>query len=258
MPGPSTLAVTTSHRVTNERVTHARRSAARWGAVFLDRQGQSLRQMADEYDAVIVYDQCRVRLADRFSEVAFHPGMAHHRVLRVRRGLDDPLVEMGNIQPGQQVVDATLGFGRDTLVAAAAVGPTGKVVGLEASLALSAFADEGLRRSTYGPWSASICVRRAEAVEWLTHTNEEFDLAVLDPMFSQPRRAEPGFDLLRRHAVHTPLNDDLLNVALERARIVVVKVGDIEALSTLSYRPELIRRTNSAVWARYTRAGHLG
>jgi hypothetical protein len=253
MPEPSSLAVTTSHHVTNERVTHARNSAARWEAVFLERHEQPLRRLVAAYDAVIVFEQCRVRLADRFSEVAFHPGMAHHRVLRLRRGLDDPLVEMGQVQPGQRVVDATLGFGRDALVAAAAVGPTGKVVGLEASPALAAFADEGLHHCTHRPWSAAISVRRADAVEWLTQTDEEFHLAVLDPMFSRPRRAEPGFELLRRHAKSTPLNDVLLMSALNRARIVVVKVSDVAVLDGLAVRSEVFRRTNSAIWARFAR-----
>ncbi len=257
MPSTAYLGVTVTRQVTIARRAYARKQAERWGACFVPQGDQPLRRLVHRFDAVLVFEQDRLRLADRHGDMAFHPGMAYQRIKRLSYGVVDPLVEVGRILPGQRVLDATLGFGQDALVAAVAVGPTGGVVGLEASRALAAFAEEGLRgcalpKGTNLEVSHVICVQHAEAVTWLTTTRQAFDLVLLDPMFRQPKRAQPSFDLLRRHALHAPLDDLLLKAALEKASTVVVKLGDLASVATLSMKPELVRPTRSVVWARFT------
>jgi hypothetical protein len=71
-------------------------------------------------------------------------GHSYQRITRLYQRLAAPLVEAGRLSPDQHILEATLGFGQEALVAAASVGRTGSLTGLKASPILSAFADEGL------------------------------------------------------------------------------------------------------------------
>jgi 16S rRNA (guanine1516-N2)-methyltransferase len=254
------LGVTTSRRVGEARRSYARSRAEQWDAEYLERDGRSLPRMLAEFDAVLVFDQSRVRLVDQAASIGFHPGMAYQRIRRLQRGGTDPLVEAAGLRCGQRILDATLGFGQDALVAAAVVGSTGSVMGLEASRILFAFADEGLPTCVLPPGTdlevaKVVSVQHSEAMSWLAGTRERFDVALLDPMFSHPKRAHPSFATLRRHALHAPLTDELIRAALSRAPTAVAKLDDQASLSALSARPDSIHRTRTAVWAVFTRSG---
>lgn len=252
---PGKLAVTTSRKIDKTRREYARERAGRWGILFIERRDQSVRQVQASHDALIVFEDAGVRLTDADDDCAFHPGMAQQRIMRLERGEPDALVDIGAIEPGHRVVDATLGFGRDALVAATAVGPAGVVIGLEASPVLYAFVSEGLRHYLDATTPGPIRVEHADAITWLNAGDEVYDLVILDPMFARPKSADPGFDLLRRHAVGTPLTDELIDAAVRRARRVVVKVGGRAALADLTRRPETVTTTRSVTWARFAGRG---
>src|SRR5262245_50056329 len=101
------LAVTTTARVSFSRAARAREQAARWNATFVEREGRGLGPLLEAFDAVLVYEPKRVRLADRLGDVVCHPGMAHWRILRMGQGEPDPLVTLGGLRPGQRVLDCT-------------------------------------------------------------------------------------------------------------------------------------------------------
>jgi len=253
---PTRLALTTSRHVSADRRLHARRSAATWDAAYVDRARVSLSALRRDFDAVVVLEESRVRLADTDADIVFHPGMAYQRVKRIRRGETDPLVQVAGLRPGLRVLDATLGFGQDAIVAGACVGPTGHVLGLEASRPLAVFAALGLPScqlpaEVRADTAARITVRHTEAVSWLTAHEDRFDVILLDPMFRIPKRSQPSFDVLRRFAWTAPLEDRLLRAALARAKTVVAKIGSVEALSELSVSPQLVRRSGAVTWARF-------
>ncbi|HEY6737462.1 MAG TPA: class I SAM-dependent methyltransferase [Actinopolymorphaceae bacterium] len=251
------LGVTTSRGITAARRAYARARAERWGATYVEREELTLEEVLDGFDAILVFERARVRLVDRLSDLAFHPGMAYRRIQRLSGGGTDPLIDAGRIARGQRVLDATLGLGQDALVAAAAVGRTGAVTGLEASRVLAAFVGEGLPTCALPPGTDPdiadvIRVHHTEAIEWLTGTDERFDVALLDPMFSRPKPAEPSFGVLRRYALPTPLSDDLVAAALARATTVVAKLADSSALTSLSTAPDSVRRSAAAVYVTFT------
>lgn len=251
------LGVTTSHRVTATRRSYARSSAEHWGATYVDRSDLPLPAALARFDAMLVFEQTLVRLVDESASISFHAGMAYQRIKRLAYGQLDPLVEAGGLRPGQRILDATLGFGQDALVAAAVAGPTGSVTGLEASRVLAAFAGEGLPTCRLPPrtdvdLAKAVTVVHAEATAWLAATRDRFDVALLDPMFSRPKRAHPAFAVLRRHAMPAPLTDALLDAALNRADTVVAKLDEPDSLAALTARPDSVRRTRSAVWATFT------
>jgi 16S rRNA (guanine1516-N2)-methyltransferase len=154
------------------------------------------------------------------------------RVLSRRAGapLDpterDPMLEAAGLRPGDEVLDATLGLGADALVAAAACGPGGRVVGLEASPTLAAWVAEGLRRLDAEP-ARRIEVRSGDhAAHLAALPAASFDVVLFDPMFRHGREAPGGFDLVRRLADPRPLEAAALAAARRVARRwVVVKDG---------------------------------
>jgi 16S rRNA (guanine1516-N2)-methyltransferase len=259
VPNSAHLGVTSSRRVTEARRSYACARARQWGADYVERNGQPLSRILAGFEALLVFEQTQVRLVDHAANICFHPGMAYQRIKRLSQGLTDPLVEAAKLHPGQRILDATLGFGQDALVAATVVGPTGSVTGLEASPILSAFADEGLPTCALPPGTdleiaKVLTVHRAEATAWLATHHERFDVALLDPMFQRPKRAHPSFATLRRHALHVPLTDALIAAALSRATTAVAKLDHQASLTALSTRPDSVGRTRSATWATFTQS----
>jgi 16S rRNA (guanine1516-N2)-methyltransferase len=259
VPDSARLGVTSSRSVSEARRSYARSRADQWGVDYVERAGQSLSRTLHSFDALLVFEPTRLRLVDQAADICFHPGMAYQRIRRLSMGLTDPLVEAGKLHAGQRILDATLGFGHDALVAATVVGSTGSVTGLESSPILSAFADEGLPtcalpRGTDLDVAKVVTVHHAEATAWLATNEKRFDVALLDPMFSHPKRAHPSFATLRRHALHAPLTDALIAAVLRRATTAVAKLDHPDSLTALSTRPDSVRRTRSAVWATFTRS----
>ena len=138
----------------------------------------------------------------------------------------DPFLEAAGLLPGDEVLDATLGLGADALVAAAACGPAGRVVALEASRPLAAWVAEGLRRLGAEP-ARRIEVRAGDHLEALAALpDRSFDVVAFDPMFRHARAEPGGFDLVRALADARPLRAEALVEARRVARRwVLVKDG---------------------------------
>jgi hypothetical protein len=235
---PVRLAVTTPLHPTPEEEAAARAAAARWAFAYVERGGRGLGRVSADAgaDALLVLSATRSVLAFAGTERRWSPGMgvlrARHALARAR-GMPpggpttrDPFLEAAEIRPGDGVLDCTLGLGADALVAAAATGPGGRIVAIEASRPLAAWVAEGLRLLDLEP-ARRVEVRAGDHTEALALLPERsFDVVVFDPMFRHARAEPPGFDAVRALADPRPLSRD----ALERARRVarrwvVVKDG---------------------------------
>lgn len=148
----------------------------------------------------LVFERQGVRLELGEQSWRSHPGMGLVRLRRVLKGEPDPLLDAAQITAGERVLDATFGYGHDSLLLAHAVGEGGKVFGLEANPALAALAQAGLRFWT--PPAHEI-MRRVEVLqvehrEFLRELpDKSVDLVYFDPMFRTGISAAPGFELLR-------------------------------------------------------------
>jgi len=224
------LAVTTVLAPTPEVALGAEAAAARHRLPLCRRQGRSLAEVAREAGAeVLLVLGSRASLWLDGAEVPFTPGMGALRAKRLALGdarTRDPFLEAAELSAGDRVLDCTAGLGADALVAAAAVGPGGRVVGLESSPALAAWVDEGLRRLDH-PAARRVEVRCAEHGAYLASCPaRSFDVVAFDPMFRYPRESEPAFDPVRRLADPGPLAPAALEAARRVARRhVVVKDG---------------------------------
>eukprot|EP00966_Prymnesium_polylepis_P038760 899511-Prymnesium_polylepis.1 len=75
----------------------------------------------------------QLRFAEGGAEFRLHGGIGVLRLRNVLGGGRDNMVDACGLGAGDVLVDATAGQLQDAMVAAAAVGPTGRVIALEAS-----------------------------------------------------------------------------------------------------------------------------
>jgi len=249
------LLVTTCGKPSGNLLHRARNAALRWNAPFTEREWKApLRPLLDQAKAVIVFGQRGVELWDAEGHIAFHEGLAALRLGRYARGdRADPLVRTADFHDGDVVLDATLGLGQDAMVAARAVGPSGRVLGVERSAALHALVAAGLEARRPDPASARIETRCADSAEVLAELEPgSVDVVLFDPMFGRSQGAQPPFQLLRRHASHAPLTPELLELGRRAARrVVVVKAARYsDALKRLGLTPEPHSRFTQVVYAR--------
>ena len=224
------LAVTTPLVPSPPALASAREAAERHGFPFAARGSVRLEALARDTgaDALLVLG-IHADLWIDGAEHRWNPGMGALRVKRLAAGertTVDSFLEAARLRPGDAVLDCTLGLGADALVAAAAVGQAGRVVGLEASPALAAWAAEGMARLP-GEEAARVEVVAADHAAWLDAAPERsFDVVAFDPMFRHARASGPGFDVVRRLADGRPLSPETLARARRVARRgVVVKDG---------------------------------
>ncbi len=261
MPPP--LAITTSGKC-DDSVRERAQAFARKTGLPLHRRGYKapLGELFGKVaDAFLVFEADAVVLADPLGSLSFHPGMAHLRIKALEAGERDRLVEAGELRAGDSVLDCTLGLAQDALVAARAVGPEGRVVGLEKSFALWAVVSEGLGGKAYDERSCAIDVRHADAASVLRESPAgSFDVVVFDPMFERPRKSQPAFEVLRRHADHSPLTPEVFEEARRVARRWVVVKGSRYStdLKKLGLVPERASRSATTVFGRVAGLGPRG
>lgn len=220
--------ITTGREHPEQHEATARALCARFGLPFSPRGNRRAEKILADAGAEllgVVGPQGLVLQRDGV-RLAFSAGLAELRIKRVLAGAHEPLVALGELRPGDTVLDATLGLGRDALVMAAA-GAT--VQGLEGVALLAAFAEAGLRavggaagkvaprvKVTLGPHATLLAGFPAQSV----------DVVYFDPMFTDDVEMPPEYQLFRALADHTPLGRAEVEQALRVARrAVIVKDG---------------------------------
>lgn len=213
-------------------VQTAKDMAARLGVAYLDRpHNQVLEEFmaAQALAAVIVLEKDGPRIHSEYGTFAYHPGMAEIRVQQLLRGAPDHLVQALDLRSGARVLDCTLGLASDAAVAACVAGPTGRVVGLEASLLLHFAVQYGLAHYECKTPLLTAALRRVEAVhavagEYLAAcAADSFDVVYFDPMFRHPVQGSKAMEALRPLALEEPLDRTAVELALKVAPRVVIK-----------------------------------
>lgn len=234
----------------------ARAKASAWGLPFVERprRGGVGALLASGARACLVRRATGWVLRDARGTLTFSPGMAALRVRRLDAGQrDDAVVALGELRPGDVVIDGTLGLAADALVCARAVGPGGRVVGFEASLALWALVSEGLAAMGALPGSCAVegtLGRARDALRrWPTGSA---DVVVFDPMFETAAHASAAFEALRAHALHDALDEATLREARRVARrwVLVKAAPHGDALRRLGLTSAPGSRYARVRWAR--------
>jgi hypothetical protein len=165
-----------------------------------------------------------------------HLGLAGMRLRNMEEGRGDPMVAAMALGPGDQVLDCTLGRGVDAAVAAAVVGPEGRVVGLEVVPVLAALAEHGLPR-VQTPRRIAEAARRIEVrcvayQAFLANAEaNSFDVVYFDPVFAEPVEGSTEMIPVRRLASKERLAAETVAEARRVARRrVVIKHNRSETL----------------------------
>lgn len=229
-----TTAITTALKPSRHLVEQAAELSRRHAWQIIRRGNKPLPDLFAEnkaFDQVLVVQTERLLLVSREGwELFFHPNMAYLRLGNVTRGGRDWLLEAAQLQAGDRVLDATLGFAAEAILCAHVVGPTGRVDGVEASDAVACVVDHGLRRLCTASALLNETMRRVNVVanghhlEWMRGcADQSYDVVCFDPFFETPVGMEEGLSKLRAFGEHHPLTRESIDEARRIAckRIVV-------------------------------------
>ena len=162
--GTPTYVVSTSRKPTGELSIAARQWAQRLGVPFVPRRDRSLKAICHDegVEGVLTVTAQRVALrlphegaagavgsgarsATPGLQYVFHPNMARTRIHNIQDGRGDPMVIAMSLQPGDEVLDCTLGRACDAIVASWVVGERGRIVGIEVSPLVAELTIDGLK-----------------------------------------------------------------------------------------------------------------
>lgn len=228
--GDVATVVTTALNAGDNQLELARRFSLELDFPLVDRGKQSLATLAREHNArgLVVVGREKISYYYNNQEFFFHPGMAVLRIREILSGKTDQMIKSLDLQPGDTVLDCTLGLGTDAIVASFIAGPKGKVVGLEYAPVVASLVKHGLAH--YHGISPAIveAMRRVEVYRenhmvYLSRALPgSFDVVYFDPMFRRALHRANSMNALRPLAVAEPLSPTSVELALRVARRRVV------------------------------------
>jgi len=190
-----------------------------------------------QLDALLIASKNGPLLYSGEGMLFYHPGLGKIRWQRVvQRKENDNFLTALQACPGQKVLDCTVGLAADALLASHAVGETGCVIGLEASLPLWFLTSRGVASYKYKEKELiqdlqRIRIIHAEASDYLKRLPaSSFDVVYFDPMFRRPVRKSSEMVPLRPVAFNEPLPLSTVELALKAAPRVVIKERSVEIL----------------------------
>lgn len=222
--------VTTSHKPDSDSINLGKQAASFLNTLFAEREKMSLPKLRQKYicENVLVVKDNDLTLHTELGEYFFHPSMSVPRIKGIREGKNDHMVEAMNLQPGNVLLDCTLGLGADAIVSAFATGSSGKVVGLEYSPEIALIVKHGLRHSDEKRVPVREAMTRIEVINidfniFLAEQDDNsFDIVYFDPMFRFPRRESSSMLPLRKVVNPEPLPENAVKQAVRVARRRVV------------------------------------
>ena len=226
-------AVTTSTKAGAEQIEAAIGLAKQYSVAYVPRGKYSLQKLRESHqvDFLVTVDGNKHVFVEEPS-LRWHPSMAIPRFRRLMEGGEDMLLSAAAITEGDRFLDCTLGLGADALIAAWAVGDSGKVLGLEASPVIALVAGWGIRNEAWrynrrkAPMASAagrIDVLNEEAGAYLQgQPDASWDVVYFDPMFRAPRNQSDGMNSLRPFACYEPFTAELLEDARRVCRKRVV------------------------------------
>ncbi len=215
---------------------------------YIPREGLGIEAMRCRFDVdtIIIATQNYPIVSTTNGDYFFHLSMAELRINKLLHGEGDHMVAAMDLQPGQSVLDCTLGMGTDAIVASYIAGKQGRVVGIEASAIIALVTSLGLKHFTTPDIPPeiltalrAIAVQNDDAFPFLkSMPDKSFDIVYFDPMFRQPVANSMNLKPLREIANQEPLNKELLVEACRVAsrRVVIKETKDSPEFTRLGIK----------------------
>ncbi|MFD2371400.1 class I SAM-dependent methyltransferase [Brevibacillus sp. GCM10020057] len=229
------MIITTGLEPCTETLCHAAELAKRFGLAVVPRGDLSLmelrRRHGDEEVLVVSARGARLEVPGK-KPFFFHPNTSAFRIKRLVRGDTDSMLVACQIQPGDRVVDATMGLGADSIVFAHATGESGHVIGIESEPVLAILVEDGLKRWSSDDIVLQQAMRRIE-VRCGNHLDvlkgmpeKSVDVVYFDPMFEVTVQSSTGIAGVREYANRETLRLEAVEEAMRVAKKrVVLKEG---------------------------------
>ena len=227
------LFVTTSHRPDPALWAHAQIFASELDCSRETRHAEGMGVLfARRPEAVraLVVQQERLLLVDRDGwQFFFHPNLGILRLRNLLRGQHDFLIDAMRLQPGDSVLDCTLGYAGEATLCAHVVGEFGEVHGIEGTQELGIVVREGLPTFETENPVMNAAMRRIQVVhlghhlEFLgTCPDKRYDIVYFDPFFDVAVDVQERLGPLKVFGDHSPLTEEALGHARRIARRAVV------------------------------------
>ncbi len=195
------------------------------GFDYIPRKGRGLKtiQHDSQADAVVVWQDSGPVMYIGDNKFFFHPSMAKVRLSAYRKkGQLDPLIEAAGVNPGDSILDCTLGLGADSIVLAYFC--KGPVVALESSPAIAYTVKWGMRLYKSPLLWLSEAIQRVNvlAADHLCHLaslpDDCYDLVYFDPMFRRPLLKSETLSPVRLLGDLQPLSEEAVREACRVAK----------------------------------------
>ncbi|MCR5176475.1 MAG: class I SAM-dependent methyltransferase [Anaerovibrio sp.] len=222
--------VTTERKNHSDSIQLAQHAADTLNLQLVMRHHESLEELREKYKAtnVLVARQGKYVLVTPEGELFFHPNMSQLRIKNIRMGDEDHMIRAMDLREGMSVLDCTLGFGADSIVASFVTGQGGSVVGLEASPIISFITGEGMKSFLATNYELHSAIKRVRVInaDYNLYLKElpdsSVDVVYFDPMFRHPLMDSHNINPLRSVADHRPLEPEAVKEAMRVARCRVV------------------------------------
>lgn len=230
----SDLLVTTSHKPDALLWARAEAYATQLACPLASRHAEGMPVVFGRYpeaQRALIVQSHRLLLVDRAgTQFFFHPNLGAMRLRNILRGQPDYLLEAMQLQPGDSVLDCTLGYAGEASLCAHVVGDAGEVHGIEGNPEVGLVVREGLQVFVTDKALLNAAMRRVRVVhlghhlEFLrTCPDKRYDIVYFDPFFDVPVDTEETLVPLKAFGEHAPLTDEALTHArrIARRRVVV-------------------------------------
>lgn len=243
------IVITTPLNVSEKTIKEAYSLSAKLGIPYIERAKNSLEQIKKQYNVnkFIIVGINKLTITNGCEEYFYHPSMAKVRIKDLISGKPDQMVYAMQLQPGDRVLDCTLGLGTDALVSSFVTGDKGKVVGLEKSHLIALITGHGLQsyednNSVLNEAMRRITVNNSDYIEYLRDMpDKSFDIVYFDPMFRRPNLKSNAINAFRDMADSSPLERVALIEAVRVAckRVVMKETRQSKEFERLGF-PQLV------------------
>jgi 16S rRNA G966 N2-methylase RsmD len=208
----------------------ARETAGRLGLLFVERGVDPFHAVFARTgaDAAYVETDDHPLIQTSAGQLFFHENTAGRRTMH--SGRTDAVLRALDPQPGDHILDATIGLACDALVIATSPAVR-KVTGVESNPLLADLVSRGLKNYTFKKkhleaGADKITVVCGDNIAFMrSRRDAEFDLVYFDPMFTETVTASPMMQRVRAVADKTPLAEEALREAARVARRRIVVKG---------------------------------
>ena len=199
---------------------------------YVPRKHQSVEELLDAHHcagALVVTKEGPSFVTKEGIPHQFHLSMAHLRLLEIDRGHTDHLLRAIGYETATSVLDCTAGLGSDSAIISYGCPQLTRHTAIEGHPILGYIINYGFRHFQHKNPSVTEALRRIQLVicnyqDFLNQIEpNRYDVIYLDPMFENPVYESPQFQQWRGHLLESKISSDIVELALEKSKRLVIK-----------------------------------